>query len=357
MAAKQNLGAERKRKVAVTGNQGYIGSILTNLLIEAGYKVIGIDSGIFEDVQMVPRLPATVQIKKDIRDIEQDDLAGCDAVIHLAGLSNDPLGELDTQLTYDINFKAGVRLAEIAKKAKIRRFLFSSSCSTYGASGAKVMTETDKLDPRTAYAKSKVMMEIDLARMSGANFVPVILRNATVFGFSPRLRLDLVVNDLTANGYLNGRIEVLSDGTPWRPNLHVIDCGRAFIFLLEAPEDLVQGEAFNIGRSENNLQVREIAEQVQQTIAGSNVIIKSESTRDERTYRVNFDKIEQAGWQAQRFVRQGIQELVQVFKKRDFGQVDAKFNGYYTLRRYQALMQAGLMSKQLRMMDESNVPV
>lgn len=357
MAAKQNLGAERKKKVAVTGNQGYIGSVLTQLLIEAGYKVVGIDAGIFEDVQMVPRLPATVQIKKDIRDVEKDDLAGCEAVIHLAGLSNDPLGELDTQLTYDINFKAGVRLAEIAKKAKIGRFLFSSSCSTYGASGARVMTEKDKLDPRTAYAKSKVMMEIELARMSGANFVPVFLRNATIFGFSPRLRLDLVVNDLTANGYLNGLIEVLSDGTPWRPNLHVIDCGKAFIFLLEAPVDLVRGEAFNIGRSENNLQVREIAGQVQQAIEGSKVIIKSESTRDERTYRVNFDKIEQAGWQAKWSVMQGVQELAHVFKRSGFDQADAKFNGYYTLRRYQAMMQAGLMSGQLRMMDAANVPV
>ncbi|HBE89891.1 MAG: hypothetical protein A3E37_03235 [Candidatus Andersenbacteria bacterium RIFCSPHIGHO2_12_FULL_46_9] len=357
MAAKENLGAERKRKIAVTGNQGYIGSVLTRLLIEAGYKVVGIDAGIFEDVQMVPRLPATVQIKKDIRDIEKDDLAGCEAVIHLAGLSNDPLGELDQQLTYDINFKAGVRLAEIAKKAKIERFLFSSSCSTYGASGPKVVTEKDKVNPRTAYAKSKVMMEKELVRMASHGFVPVILRNATVFGFSPRLRLDLVVNDLTANGYLNGRIEVLSDGTPWRPNLHVMDCAKAFMFLMEAPAEQVCREAFNIGQAANNRQVRDIAAKVQQVIAGSKIIIKSESTRDERTYRVSFDKIEQAGWQAKWSINQGVQDLVQIFRKRGFDNEDSKFNGYYTLRRYRAMMQAGLMSNTLRMIDDIKVKV
>jgi len=248
-------------------------------------------------------------------------------------------------------------LAEIAKMAKIERFLFSSSCSTYGASGPKVVTEKDKLDPRTAYAKSKVMMEKELVRMASNRFVPVILRNATVFGFSPRLRLDLVVNDLTANGYLNGRVEVLSDGTPWRPNLHVTDCAKAFRFLMEAPAEQVWGEAFNVGCAANNLQVWEIAAKVQQEIQGSEVIIKNESNRDERTYRVNFDKIEQAGWQASWSINQGVQELVQVFKKGGFDQEDAKFNGYYTLRRYQAMIQAGLMSQELRMIDEAKVNV
>lgn len=357
MANEKILGRERKKKVAVTGNQGYIGSVLTRLLIEAGYKVVGIDAGIFEDVQMVPRLPASVQIKRDIRDVEAADLAGCEAIVHLAGLSNDPLGELDEKLTYEINYKAGVRLAEIARQAQIERFLFSSSCSTYGASGKKLMLEDDKLDPKTAYARSKVMMENELRRMSARNFTPVILRNATVFGFSPRMRLDLVVNDLTAHGYLNGRIEVLSDGTPWRPNLHVMDCAKAFIFFLKATADQVSGEAYNIGTAVNNLQVRDIAKQVKAEIKGSRVILKSTRTKDERTYRVDFAKVEKLGWQAENNIGAGVREMTGVFEKINFGQKDMEFNGYYTLRRYQGMIEAGLLSSELRVKDEARLAI
>ena len=351
MVKKENMERRGKKKIAVTGNQGYIGSVLTQQLVESGYRVLGIDAGIFEDVQMMPRVPATVQKKKDIRDIEMDDIVGCDAVIHLAGLSNDPLGELDEQLTYEINYRAGVRLAELAKRAGVNRFLFSSSCSTYGVSGQRLMNENDTLDPKTAYAKSKVMMEDELRKMSGSEFTPVILRNATVFGYSPRLRLDLVVNDLTANGYTYGRIKVLSDGTPWRPSLAVNDCARAFIFLLEAAGEQVSGEAFNIGTAANNHQVKDIARLVKKEIVGSQVFINPEKTKDERTYRVSFDKIERLGWKARELISDGVRGLLGAFDKVEWQEEDMMFNGYYTLKRYQAMRQAGLLSEELRIKE------
>ena len=336
-------------RVLVTGNEGYIGSVLTDVLAREGYEVIGYDSGVFRDVAFVPR-PSTVsrQITKDIRDAEPSDFEGVDAVVHLAALSNDPLGSLNPEATYAVNHRATVRVAEAAKSAGVRRFLFSSSCSMYGVSSESFVTENASFNPQTPYAEAKVAAERDLRTLADERFSPVYLRNATVFGISPRMRLDLVVQNLVAYGYLKGTITILSDGTPWRPLVHVRDVADAFRHFLELPREQVHDQAFNIGHRDNNLQVREIAHMVQHALPSTTIEIKNENPSDTRSYRVAFDRAYAAGYRPRVVVPQGVDEIRDTFRRVHFSDDDFQSDAYITLKRYQRLQAEGRIDSELR---------
>lgn len=277
--------------ILVTGHKGYIGTILVPLLLNEGHDVFGIDSDLYKASNFGAPPTDVPELLKDIREVGPADLRGVDAIIHLAGLSNDPLGDLNPALTYEINHRASIRLAEMAKEAGIRRFLFSSSCSTYGAAGNDFIDESAPFNPVTPYGESKVMVERDLSEMADDSFSPTYLRNATAFGVSPRLRFDLVLNNLVAWAFATKRVFLKSDGTPWRPIVHIEDISRAFIAALHAPRELIHNEAFNVGRTDENFQVREIAEIVADTIPGCQIEYADDAGPDKRTYRVNCDKI------------------------------------------------------------------
>ncbi len=280
----------RKKKVLVTGHQGYIGSVLTPLLLGRGHQVSGLDNGLFSTCLLYPIDEKNIRhIRKDIRDVTREDVQGHDAIIHLAGLSNDPLGELDGALTKEINYMATVKIAQLAKQERVSRFLFSSSCSVYGVSGDdKPVAENGTLNPVTQYARSKIDSEGALRSLASTDFSPVFLRNATVYGVSPRLRVDLVVNNLTGWAHTTGRIRMMSDGSPWRPLIHVRDLCRAFIAALEAPRDLVHNQTFNVGRSRENYRVRNIADIVGRAYPDCSVEYTGEHGADTRTYQVDF---------------------------------------------------------------------
>ena len=280
-------------RVLVTGHLGYIGTVLTPMLIRRGHMVVGMDAGLFDGCTFGPedgiaRVPGH---RKDVRDATIDDVRGFDAVLHLAALSNDPLGDINPGLTYEINHRASVRLAELARDAGVGRFVFSSSCSNYGASaGDALLDEHATLNPITPYGESKVMVERDVSAMASDAFSPVFLRNATAYGVSPRLRFDIVVNNLVAWATTTGSVRLKSDGMAWRPLVHVEDICRAFVATLEAPRELVHNEAFNVGRSDQNYLIRDVARIVADTVPGSIIELSDEASRDARNYRVSCDK-------------------------------------------------------------------
>ena len=279
-------------KVFVTGHRGYIGSHLVELLKEAGDEVVGCDVGLFDGCEWEPIVPPDVELNLDVRRVEPAHLAGCDAVMHLAALSNDPMGDVNAQLTLDINRDASIRLAELAKQAGVPRFLFAGSCSVYGKGEKLDLEESDTLNPLTAYARSKIDTEQALWALADDSFSPSVLRNATAFGHSHMLRIDLVVNNLLGSALAYGEIRIQSDGTPWRPLIHCRDIARAFMAFARAPRDAVHAKAVNVGANSQNYQVRDVGDQVQRLVPQAKVVYTGEVGPDPRNYRVKFDLLE-----------------------------------------------------------------
>jgi nucleoside-diphosphate-sugar epimerase len=295
----------------VTGHLGYIGTHAVDLLLREGHRVRGIDLDLYEgcDFDRLPRPHET--LIKDVLDVTPADLAGADAVIHLAALSNDPLGELDREWTHKVNYEGTVRVAEAAREAGVSRFVFASSCSLYGAAGDAAMTEENEGSPVTVYGETKILAEEALLAMAGDDFSPVIMRNATAYGSSPRLRLDVVVNNLMAWAFATREIRVISDGTPWRPLVHCRDIARGAIMLAQAPRELAHAEVYNFGRGDENYQVRDLVDIVAETVPGCSVVYTGEGGPDSRDYRVNFDKFSRAfpSFEFLLVVRSGAAEL------------------------------------------------
>jgi nucleoside-diphosphate-sugar epimerase len=339
-------------RVLVTGSEGYIGSVVMPLLSGAGYDATGLDAGWFAEGRLVPLEGQWKTLRRDVRDVEPDELRGFDAVFHLAALCNDPLGELDPELTLEMNYRATVRLAEVARRAGVGRFLFSSSCSMYGVSeGGKALDESADFNPQTAYARSKVLAEQELTAMAGDGdgFCPVMLRNATAYGISPRQRFDLVVPNLAGHAHVNGEVRLTSDGTPWRPLVHIRDIAAAAIAILAAPADAVRGQAYNIGRNADNYRIREIALEVQKAYTGSQLTFGPPSP-DNRSYRVDFNKAETAlpGFAPQWDLARGVRECRSAFG--DIGLDLATFEDrrYTRLKQIHHLLERGLIDERLR---------
>jgi nucleoside-diphosphate-sugar epimerase len=338
-------------RILVTGDKGYIGAVMVPMLVREGHTVVGLDSDWFEDSAFGKPLGAAPSNKKDLRDVQASDLEGFDAVVHLAGLSNDPLGDLNPQLTYEINHVASVRLAKLAKEAGVKRFLFSSSCSTYGAAGGEaLLNEEAEFRPVTPYGRSKVLVEQDVVKLADSNFSPTFLRNATAYGVSPRLRFDLVLNNLVAWAFTTGRIYIKSDGTPWRPIVHIEDISRAFIAVLNAPRDSTHCQAFNVGRTEENYQIRDLAQIVGEIVPGCHIEYAQDGGPDTRCYRVDFSKISRVlpDFKPQWNARKGAMELYAAVQR--FGLLLEDFEGprYKRISHIQQLLSSGRLDANLR---------
>lgn len=338
-------------KILLTGHHGYIGSVCAPVLAGAGHEIVGLDTLFYRDCDLVSApSPSTEMLLADVRDVRPEQLDGFDAVVHLAALSNDPIGDFSPQLTREINYEATVSLARAAREAGVRRFVFSSSCSMYGASSDEAVDESAPLKPLTAYAESKVRSEEALTELAGPDFAPVSMRNATAYGVSARLRVDLVLNNLVGWAHTTGKVKIMSDGTPWRPLIHVEDISRAALAAVEAPEDVVRGEAFNVGRDDENYQVRQLGDIVQEVVDGSEVEYAGSGDPDPRSYRVSFAKLHRTfpelrlTWTA----RAGAQELIDAYRAADLTLRQFESDRFTRLKRLRLLLDRGELDRTLR---------
>ncbi len=342
-------------RLLVTGSNGFIGSVLTPLLLDSGHDVVGLDSFYYEDCTLGEDETFIPSIRKDIRDVTSQDLRGFEGIIHLSALCNDPLGDLNPRWTGEINHEASVHLAVLAKQAGIKRFLFSSSCSMYGASGNEMVSEESPLHPLTPYAISKVKTEKDISRMADRTFSPVFLRNATVYGVSPRWRADLVLNNLVAWAFTTGKVRLLSDGTAWRPLIHVEDLSRIFTRLLDAPCEAVHNQAFNVGASQENYQVRQLAELVQEIVPGCSLEYQEGAGRDPRNYTVEFNKLRNVlpDWEPAWNARRGAEELYQALRENRLSFEEFQGRRFSRIQQVQYLLKNNLLDETLRWRNET----
>ena len=329
-------------RVLVTGTEGYIGAVVPPVLLERGHEVVGVDTGfhragdLYRDA--VPARPWT--LAKDIRALTQDDFEGIDAVVHMAELSNDPVGQLNPDITYEINHKGSIHLAELARSAGVERFVYTSSCSVYGVATETTVDEQSETNPQTAYAVCKTLVERDVGAMAGDDFSPTFLRNATAYGASPRMRFDIVLNNLSGLAWTTGQIRMESDGTPWRPFVHIRDIATSIACALEAPREVVHGEIFNVGNSRANYQIREIADIVGSEFPDCSVTLAPGGGPDNRSYRVSFDKINDllpgfsCAWDAEL----GARELHQIFERIDMSSDVFEWRGFTRLKQIEYLI-------------------
>jgi nucleoside-diphosphate-sugar epimerase len=337
-------------RVLVAGDRGYIGAVLVPFLRAAGHEVDGLDLGLYEGCDLGPAEDIGARLSHDIRDAQAGQLAGYDAVVCLAALSNDPLGQLNPAATFSVNLEGTLRLARAAKDTGVGRFLFASSCSLYGAAGSSAVAEDADLFPVTPYGETKVLAERELSLLADDAFSPTYLRNATAYGASPRQRLDIVVNNLTAAAMTTGEVRLESDGSPWRPLVHVEDICRAFLAALEAPHELVHNEAFNVGRPEDNVQVRDIAEMVRDAVSGSRISFADGAGPDLRNYRVDFAKLKETfpDLKLRWSVCEGVDELVGAYTRYGLTFGDFMSSRFVRLRRIRELLSAGIVDEMLR---------
>ena len=346
-------------RVLVAGDRGYIGAVLVPFLCAAGHEVNGLDLGLYEGCDLGPVEDIGVRLPHDIRDAQAGQLAGYDAVVCLAALSNDPLGQLNPAATFSVNLEGTMRLAQAAKDAGVGRFLFASSCSLYGASGSGAVAEDADLFPVTPYGETKVLAERELSLLADDAFSPTYLRNATAYGASPRQRLDIVVNNLTAVAMTTGEVRLESDGSPWRPLVHVEDICRAFLAAIEAPRELVHNEAFNVGRPQDNVQVRDIAKMVRDAVPGSRVSFADGAGPDLRNYRVDFAKLNETfpDLKLRWSVREGVDELLGAYTRYGLTSGDFMSSRFVRLRRINELLSAGIVDEMLRRQVSGLLPV
>jgi nucleoside-diphosphate-sugar epimerase len=337
-------------RVLVTGHNGYIGCSLVPLLQQGGHEVVGLDNYLYETCTFGDDVADPPALRKDVRDVELSDLREFDAVIHLAAISNDPVGDLAPDTTYEINHRAASRLAGLAKQAGVERFLFSSSCSLYGAAGDDYLDESAAFNPVTPYGESKILAEDDMRALADDDFSPTYLRNATAYGLSARLRGDLVVNNLTAYAFTTGQVLLKSDGTPWRPLVHIEDISRAFVAVLEAPRELVHNEPFNVGRTEENYRIRDVGAIVEDVVPGSVVTYADGASPDIRNYRVNCDKLAATlpGFKPQWTVRKSVEELYEGFLRHGLELDDFLSRRFMRIKHVRELQEEGALDERLR---------
>jgi len=341
-------------KVLITGSRGYIGTVMAPMMVAAGHQVVGVDADLYRRSTFGTWTEAIRTIPKDVRALEARDLEGFEAIVHLAALSNDPLGDLNPQLTFDINHLASVRLAALAKEVGVGRFVLASSCSNYGAAGDAPMNEESELNPVTPYGESKVLAERDIKKLADESFTPTFLRCATAYGVSPRLRFDIVLNNLVAWAFTSGKVLLKSDGTPWRPIVHIEDISRAFLAVLAAPREVVRAQAFNIGRNDQNYRIREIAEIVKETVPGCEIAFADGAGPDKRNYRADFSKVARVlpSFQPQWDARKGARQLYQAYRSIGLRLEDFEGPRYRRIDQIKRLLAEGNLGADLRWQSE-----